>query len=239
MEVTAGGLPCAIKTIKQSQILCDVQAGQSVTLAHGAYNDGLGWDYVKFDLTNVGDVGDYSSLRSKLYNNYQSMIPYIMEQGIVQEIEKVDIDDLRTGYWFKGYFRAPRSGPYKYSLSTDYNGGIWMNKIAYDRQLTNLKLVYSTGYKPYRMYAYYKTDKMASDYIELEEGKLYYMEVVVFNSGGYGSITFSAEVPNPVPSNLPLITVPETQFVSLDYQPMYEIWSIKVWNVSTPFALIF
>lgn len=42
-----------------------------------------------------------------------------------------------------------------------------MDKTPNEIVTSNLKLIYSTGYKPYRMYAYYKTDKMASDAITL------------------------------------------------------------------------
>lgn len=66
-----------------------------------------------------------------------------------------------------------------------------MNSAANDRTTSNLKLIYSTGYKPYRMYAYYKTDTMESDNITLVANQLYYMEVVSYNSGGMGTVTFS------------------------------------------------
>lgn len=85
-----------------------------------------------------------------------------------------------------------------------------MDKTPNEIVTSNLKLIYSTGYKPYRMYAYYKTDKMASDAITLVGGELYYMEVVAYNSGGYGSVTFSVEVPNDDETFTPMITVPET-----------------------------
>lgn len=95
------------------------------------------------------------------------MSSVLLESGYVTEIEKVDTDDQVSGYWFKGYFRPPKSGNYRFSLSTDDSGGIWMNSAANDRTTSNLKLIYSTGYKPYRMYAYYKTDTMESDNITL------------------------------------------------------------------------
>lgn len=56
VDVTAGGLTCAVKSVKNDEIKCDVAAG--TTNAGFDYTLQSGWRYTRYDLDGASGVGN-------------------------------------------------------------------------------------------------------------------------------------------------------------------------------------
>ena len=120
---------------------------------------------------------------------------------------------------WKGYFRAPYTGNYKFYVSSDDNSEVWLSNTSNSTSDSNLnKIAYVSSYSTYEK-PYY-IDSQRSAYIHLDAGGYYLMNV--FRNQYTGSSHLSVAVEVPYTSRTPLKTS-SMQKIEIDYHPIREI----------------
>ena len=128
----------------------------------------------------------------------------LQDEYISGEIKGGQIHGYNYGQVWKGYFLATVTGAYKFRGLGDDSFAVYLNTATYGSTTafpndTHQRIAFSDALQTMDVFAnYYVIDIVTaeSDYITLEAGKHYYMQVYHINSQGNGKLSLSVEVPN-------------------------------------------
>ena len=130
---------------------------------------------------------------------------------------------------WKGLFKAPATGDYRFFLAADDNSELWLSTVPNSIDPANLnKIAY---YYSYTAYGRFDTnDSLTSEPIALQKDK-YYLINAFRNQGSGGShMWVGAEVPYDKWSPLKMDS---TQMINITYNPLKEMQRLKVNNYKT------
>jgi hypothetical protein len=158
----------------------------------------------------------------------------ILQDGVRGEPASTNTFGVSYGQFYRGYFKAPKTGEYKFYLTADDCSSVWINKTPNSPDTATMTKVASMGCCSGEYnYLFYQTNNPTSSAISapvsLTAGEHYYIQFFHINGGGPGYFTVAVEVPS---DTLRPDSRTEVQKLTLAYTPINEQIDVKVYNTA-------
>ncbi|CAD8206675.1 unnamed protein product [Paramecium pentaurelia] len=149
-------------------------------------------------------------------------------------IGEPDVQNVYGTYYnqqFKGFFKAPKTGQYRFYVASDDKATVELNRNPSSIDNTKLELIaenYLSGYRNYWQSEFSSTPvNSISDYINLEEGQYYQIQINHTNGAGPGYLTVSVEIED---ETFTEYSVGALYSIQTTYDPIKEEVEYKVFN---------
>jgi hypothetical protein len=175
--VSLGGVVCDVVTETSTKIDCVLREVTSAIPVQG-YHSGLKWD-VWYNTTNM----DTARLVTRAPNTTTSRL----------DTEVVGLDTYYVSK-LSGFFKAPKTGDYKFFLSVDDNARLYLDTTP--GSTSGSAIIASTGWTNYKFsWSKTSTAKIISDPVSLTAGEYYYMETIHNQGVGPDYLTLGVQIP--------------------------------------------
>jgi len=127
---------------------------------------------------------------------------------------------------WKGFFKAPYTGNYRFYLASDDNSELWISNTSNSRDPANLnKIAFLYSWSAYADYL--ANDSMRSAMISLQQNQYYLLNAFRNQGGGDSHMWVGVEVPYNQATPLKMSSV---QVINITYNPILEVQQLKINN---------
>lgn len=127
---------------------------------------------------------------------------------------------------WKGLFKAPSSGSYRFYLAADDNSELWLSTVPNSIDPSNLnKIAYFYSYTAYSRFD--TNDSLTSEPITLQKDQYYLINAFRNQGSGASHMWVGAQVPYDQWSPLKMDS---TQMINITYNPIKEMQRLKINN---------
>ncbi|KAM3144741.1 hypothetical protein pb186bvf_003050 [Paramecium bursaria] len=176
---------------------------------------GTGLKYTRYNFYGTGLNGNCDAFRTQILKNPGQIANMIVEDGFTTEPESLDIYGSYYGQYYRGFFKAPQSGKFRFYVASDDCAQVWIQLTPNSTNQATMTKVAFNGLSPYRNYwqgqIYQTTPQQISSQLDLEKDGLYYIEIYHANSAGVGYLTISFDMEAP----------------TRQQRSLYDLWTIS------------
>jgi hypothetical protein len=152
-----------------------------------AATDDFTVDWIQIRGTIYPVAGMYQYSRTGYHNNVVTFVESAPTSVAATNTVVNASVPVTTSYMYVGYFLAPTTGTYIFNLATDDRGWLWIGNDALTGAYTSSNYLITTDFN---------TGTVASTSLFLTAGTYYPVRIVMGNSSGPGSVTFSFSGPS-------------------------------------------
>lgn len=228
LKVVAGDYPCYVLEASQKRILCRVG---EIPLNQNFFIKGAGIEKWLYNAAGSNLLSISNGIFRENFWNNTVTLP-LLKKSIENTFERIPTDDsveVNIVEAWKGMFKAPSTGTYRFFLAADDNSELWLSNTSNSLNSANLqKIAYYYSYTPYARFE--QNSSLISEYISLEKDQFYLINA--FRNQGSGSSHMWVGVEVPYNESSPL-KMDSTQLINISYNPIQEVQTLKVYNYKT------
>lgn len=139
---------------------------------------------------------------------------------------------FRSDYYgqaIRGFFRAPRTGNYRFYIASDDSSQLWISNTPESLDRTKLVLLASVGsYTSFRNYIANIASQISAP-VAMQEGRYYLLEAYHVEGVGDDHLSVAVEVPSDCEEPN---SINEISQVTITYSPVLEVVDLRLWGAT-------